>query len=77
MKTARELLMDGLKAMGADGLCHPGVRCGCMLDDLAPGGYGCLNLEYCVAAKYFGPGDGDPLLVAENEGGYFMPVEEQ
>ena len=77
MKTAKQLLIEGLKAMAADGLCYPGVGCGCMLDDLVPGGYGCLNLEHCVAAKYFGTKEGDPALIEENEGGYFVPMEEQ
>lgn len=77
MKTAKQLLIEGLEKMGADGLCYPGVGCGCMLGDLAPGGFGCLNLEHCMAAKYYSPAEGDPALVEENEGGYFMPMEEQ
>lgn len=77
MKTAKQLLIECLKAMAADGLCYPGMGCGCMLDDLAPGGYGCLNLVCCVAAKYYSPTEGDPALVEENEGGYFVPMEEQ
>ena len=77
MTTARELLIKGLQAMGADGLCYPGVGCGCDLECLAPGGYGCLSLDYCVAAKYFSPENGDPKLIEENEGGYYAPMGEQ
>ncbi len=71
MNTAKQLLIDALRSMAADGLCYPGVGCGCMLDDLAPGGYGCLNLEHCVAAKYFGTKEGDPALIEENAGRLF------
>lgn len=46
VKTARDILIEGLKAMGADGLCSCG--CGCGLDDLCPCGEDCTN---CVPAK--------------------------
>ena len=51
MKTAREILIAGLKAMGADGLfwLDGDDVCGCGIDDLAP----CenCNLDRCVPAK--------------------------
>lgn len=47
MKTAKDVLIEGLKAMGADGLCMDG--CGCGLDDPMPGLY--CAIEYCVPAR--------------------------
>lgn len=46
-KTAKQLLIDGLRAMGADGLCCD--DCGCGLDDLMP----CSgeDVQQCVPAK--------------------------
>jgi len=47
-KTARDILVEGLKAMGADGLCCPGECCGCGVDDLCP----CCNyIMDCVPAR--------------------------
>ncbi len=56
MKTAKQLLIDGLKAIGADGLvnCEGDPCCGCGLDDLAPceGTYdGGIDLNCCRPAK--------------------------
>ncbi len=51
---ARDILVEALKAMGADGLCNTDLECGCALDDLAPcygTDYGCLDIEKCVPAK--------------------------
>lgn len=47
VKTARDILIEGLKAMGADGLCNP-EECGCGLDDLCPC---CGDPLGCVPAK--------------------------
>lgn len=46
MKTAIQMIADGLRAMGADGLCTDG--CGCGLGDLAPCHEWCGD---CVPAK--------------------------
>jgi len=45
---ARTLLIEKLKEIGADGLCHPALECGCGLDDFEP----CQSCEIteCVAA---------------------------
>lgn len=57
MTTAKEILIAGLKAMGADGLVDGEIDsegCGCGIDDLAPC-CGCLigwmDLDDCKAAK--------------------------
>ena len=34
--TVLESITQGLRQIGADGLCHTSTRCGCGLDDLAP-----------------------------------------
>lgn len=48
MTTAKEILIAGLNAMGADGLCCPWESCGCGLDDLCPC---CENPLDCLPAK--------------------------
>ncbi len=68
MKTAKQLLIDGLKAMAADGLCNDegDPFCGCGLDDLAPceaSREGGISLDGCCPAK--------------REGNNFYPMEEQ
>ncbi len=45
-KTARDLLVEALKAMDADGLTSG--ECGCGIDDLAPC---CENPMRCVPAR--------------------------
>ena len=79
MKTAKQLLTDGLKAMAADGLCCPDLDCGCHLDDLAPAGSGCLNIEECLAARWIAPDspDADQKMLKDFPEGYFVLVEEQ
>lgn len=50
MTTAREILIKGLQAMGADGLVNGEIECGCGIDDLAPC-CACLDgLTECRAA---------------------------
>lgn len=57
MMTAKQILIDGLKAMGADGLVNGEIDsegCGCGIDDLAPCCCcldGWMNLDDCKAAK--------------------------
>jgi len=69
MMTAKQILIDGLKAMGADGLYNDegDPFCGCGLDDLAPCEASCeggISLDGCRPAK--------------REGKYnFYPMEEQ
>jgi len=67
---ARELLMEKLREIGADGLCHPALECGCSLDDFEP----CLACEIteCVAARkvgdrFFPLGDGGDVDEARCE----------
>lgn len=46
--TVLESITQGLRQIGADGLCHTSTRCGCGLDDLAP----CREwIGDCVPAK--------------------------
>ena len=42
----KDIIIEKLKAMGADGLCTDG--CGCGIDDLGTCGYSCMT---CVPAK--------------------------
>lgn len=65
MKTAKQLLIDALRSMGADGLCNH-LPCGCSIDDLAPCCCcidGWMNLDDCVAAR--------------RKGDDFYPMEEE
>lgn len=48
MITPREMLIQHLKGIGADGLCNPHDDCGCSLADLAP--CQCINLDDCLPA---------------------------
>lgn len=60
---ARNLLIEKLKEIGADGLYNGGYgedACGCGLDDLVP--CDCLNLGECQPAK-------------KREDGMFYPIE--
>lgn len=43
MKTAKQLLIEGLEKMGADGLYSPIGECGRGIDDLEP--CDCINLS--------------------------------
>jgi len=47
MKTARDLLIEKLREIGADGVCH--CNCGCGLDDFEPCSE--ININLCVPAK--------------------------
>lgn len=76
MKTARELLMDGLKAMGADGLCNRDGQCGCGICDLAPLG-DCINIEMCEAAKFIKPISDEHEYWDEYPDGYYTPIQEE
>lgn len=44
--TVKEIIIEKLKSMGADGLCCE--DCGCGLDDLEP--CSCINIDMCVPA---------------------------
>lgn len=74
MKTAKQLLIEGLKAMGADGLCNceGDPFCGCGLDDLAPCEASCgggISLDGCRPAKRDGKYNFYPMVefIAEVE----------
>lgn len=55
MPSIREILKLQIYEMGGDGLCYPGLNCGCGIDDLLP----CLRrlsgegptLDMCKVAK--------------------------
>lgn len=69
MKTAKDILIEGLKAMGADGLCNyeGDPFCGCGFDDFRP-----------CEGTYDGGIDLDGCRPAKREGKYnFYPMEEQ
>jgi hypothetical protein len=51
MTDCRALLQAAIQAAGGQGLCNPDQECGCGLDDLAPCGEGCLNLDACRVAR--------------------------
>ena len=53
MIPARGLLRAVLLQVGADGLCNPGIECGCGIDDLAPCLSDCLM---CIPAKLHADG---------------------
>ena len=78
MKTARKLLIEGLKAMGADGLCYPDMDCGCSVADLCPI-EGCINLDECRPARWIAPDspDADQEMLEDFPDGYFVLVEDQ
>ena len=79
MTTAREILIKGLQAMGADGLVNPDLECGCHLDDLAPAGVGCMDIQECRAARWIAPDspDADQEMLEDFPEGYFTLMEEQ
>lgn len=41
-----EILKDALKEKGYDGLCNPGIACGCDLEDFMP--CGAADLDACA-----------------------------
>ena len=47
--TAKRLLIEKLREIGADGLVYPDLECGCGFDDFEPCD-GC-NLNECLPAK--------------------------
>jgi hypothetical protein len=49
--TTKDLLIEGLKAHGFDGLCNSDASCGCGIDDLAPCGGDCNVLDCEPAYK--------------------------
>jgi len=77
IQTPREMLQSALMSIGADGLCNPGCECGCPLDLLAPGGYGCLNLDECKPSKFVPPWSpgADLDILQQSPEGYFVLME--
>lgn len=49
MPSIREILKAQIASLGGDGLCYPGVECGCGIDDFAP--CGCIDVDGCKVAK--------------------------
>ena len=78
MKTAKQLLIDGLVNVGADGLCCPDMDCGCSVADLCPIER-CINLDECRPARWIAPDspDADQEMLEDFPEGYFVLVEEQ
>lgn len=83
MKTARDLLIEKLREIGADGLYwiyNHEECCGCGLDDLSP--LECLDLEYCVPAKWIARNDESCAKreceydSCDSRIGCFVPLEE-
>ena len=70
---AREMLIKRLKELGADGLCNPGARCGCGIDDLAPG-WNCIDIDECKAAKWIVPKMDSRDFDCEFPDGYYKEV---
>ena len=71
---AREMLIKRLKELGADGLCCPGARCGCGIDDLAPG-WNCIDIDECKAAKWIKPEQDSRDFDCEFPDGYYKVME--
>lgn len=46
--TVHEIVIEKLRELGADGLCIPGLECGCGIDDLSP--CNCMVGD-CIAAR--------------------------
>ena len=70
----REMLIKQLKELGADGLCYPKVRCGCGIDDLAPG-WNCIDIDECKAAKWIVPKSDSVEYDDEFPDGYYKVME--
>ncbi len=60
--TVKDIIIEGLKDMGADGLCNIDFDCGCGLDDLEPCSN--ININECVPAR---------KILAQTPGSYFPP----
>lgn len=72
MKTVKQILLDHLKAIGADGLC--GEDCGCGIDDLAP--FNELCWKDCVPARFMPPEKCNPDELEDFPEGYYKPLQE-
>lgn len=72
MIAPREILIQHLRAMSADGLCNPSAECGCGLADLAP--CQCLNLDDCLPAKHVKTSLETHALHEEFPDGYYLPL---
>jgi hypothetical protein len=71
MITVKDILIERLKQLGADGLyCD---HCGCGLDDLAPCGAAQLG---CVAARHVKTTPESHAMYAEFPDGYYVPLLE-
>ena len=70
---AREMLIKQLRDLGADGLCYPGERCGCGIDDLAPG-WNCIDIDKCKAARWIEPKSDSSEYDEEFPDGYYQEV---
>ena len=56
---AKDILIKGLKEIGADGLVYPELECGCGFDDFEP--CDSCELDNCIPARL-------------NEDGLFYPM---
>ena len=70
---AREMIIKQLQELGADGLCNPGVRCGCGMGDLAP--CDCMDVDECKAARWIEPKSDSPEYDDEFPDGYYRVME--
>ena len=73
MRTCREMLAEQLRVIGANGLCQPTERCGCGIDDLAPG-WNCIDIDLCVAAKWVEPKSDSSDYDDEFPDGYYKAM---
>jgi hypothetical protein len=58
-----QIIAEGIRRAGAEGLCNPDLECGCELDDLIPC---CSDPSLCrVAWKRVCEGCGDSFMVGD------------
>lgn len=73
MKTVKQILLDHLKSIGADGLC--GEDCGCGIDNLAPSGdlccMDCVPARFVPLKKWCNPDE-----LEDFPDGYYKPLQE-
>jgi len=76
MNTPREILIEALGEMGADGLVNEAGECGCPLDQLCPLG-DCLDLDECIPGRFIASDDpgADLDILQQWPEGYYVPLE--